>query len=173
MLLGNLPYVAFKTEVSLGEITNLITVLFIGIYVPFFLSRQISDKRIEKDILIGSCDILCSELYKLRALIEAAHVKKSILKQDLADTIVLRLRNIGCMLDLLKSDCKAAYKEDEKIDQLIATLISNNNDYWSDISLNLRDSSPSITVDAYIRAEKQLNRYLGNISKLKMLINGA
>lgn len=165
LLIEDLPYFSFKKELSLGEITNFIFVLFVTIY----LNAKISNKRIEKDILIEDCNKLDIDLCELRQLIESVFIKQKATKME-ANKIILSTRNISNKLYLLIENA-SPYKNEAEIKKITTDLTINQRLFWEDITLNLKDKKPVITNDTYIRNEKNLNEYSRNISKLRININ--
>lgn len=165
LLMKDLPYFSFKKELSLGEITNFIFVLFVTIY----LNAKISNKRIEKDILIEDCDKLDINLCELRQLIESVFIKHKATEME-AKKIILSTRNISNKLYLLIENA-SPYKNKAEIKKITTDLTTNQRLFWEDITLNLKDKKPVITNDTYIRNEKNLNEYSRNISKLRININ--
>lgn len=165
LLIKDLPYFSFKKELSLGEITNFIFVLFVTIY----LNAKISNKRIEKDILIEDCNKLDIDLCELRQLIESVFIKHKATEME-ANKIILSTRNISNKLYLLIENV-SPYKNKTEIKKITTDLTTNQRLFWEDITLNLKDKKPIITNDTYIRNEKNLNEYSRNISKLRININ--
>lgn len=172
VLIRDWPYLTFKKEISIAEITNLVLTLFVATYVPIFLSRKISNKRVEKDILIQSCNKLDSELLKLKDLVESAYVKRKTIKREIADTIILRVRTISNMLIAL-DDNLLEYKSITEVKNVINKLKNNQITFGNDLTLNLRDKKPKVTEDKYLLTETNLNEYSVNISKLIMYLNSA
>lgn len=163
-----------KPEVSVVEITNLVLTLCLAIFLPFYFSKKINNKRIEKDLLIVECDKLINELYSLRVLIEDLMVRSVSIrnKKEIAETLILRNRNISNLLNTLNENTKS-YQKNNDIAALSTSLIANQLKYGNDLTLNLRDNPPKITPETYVLTENNMNDYARNINKLKLYINMA
>ncbi len=170
--LNDIPNITFKKEMSLGETANFILAVFIAIYIPFFLDKKINNKRIEKDIIIQASGNLNGELYDLKkTIIDPLHVSQRIVKQSEVKTILIRTRSISNMLGLLIKNVKP-YVSDKDIKKITEELENNQLTFWTDLTFNLKDKNPKITQEVYLRTEKNINTYSGNISALIMRING-
>lgn len=75
------------------------------------------------------------------------------------------------MLGLLIKNVKP-YVSDKDIKKITEELENNQLTFWTDLTFNLKDKNPKITQEVYLRTEKNINTYSGNISALIMRING-
>lgn len=159
------------STISIGEIANLFFVIVVAIFVAL-LNKQINSKRMEKDIYIDQCSELVQELYHMRELVEEAHLKEDRLNKSFANKIVLRIRTVSNRLANLESGIKDVYKH-ESISKLLVQLTHTQRQFWSDLTVNLKDERPQISSETYIRSERQLFKYLADLSKLIAQINNS
>ncbi len=160
----------FNTELSLGDISDIILTLFVTLYIPFFLNRKINNKRTEKDMVIQSCTNFELELSGLRSKLEDAYLTPNKIDKTKADRLILNIRHLSKMLSLLEKSVET-YKKDATINKILKDLSDNQSSCWENITINLRDRIRKITPDRYLESVNQLYEYSGNISQLKMQIN--
>ena len=172
LLVDNIPYLSFKSELSLGEVANFILGVTVAIYIPFYLAKRIDNKRVEKNLLIEECETIVIVLHALQDYIEKPYLSQKVLAKSDSTQLLLKVRSISNRLDLLTKSI-SPYLEEEIVTQITKLLISNQTIFYNDLTINLRDKNPRITSDIYLKTEQNINQYLRNLSKLKILINNA
>ncbi len=171
-LINDIPYFTLRRDISPMEIFNLIAALTIATYIRFFLDRRINNNRIEKDILIQSCNKLKDEIYDLKkTIIDPTHVSQEILKPIVSRTIIIRITSIGYMLFLLLKNINK-YAEEKEIKSLIMRLKDDQDAFWTDLTSDITGKRKRITQEIYVKTEKNINSYSGDLSELIMRING-
>ena len=170
LLSKNYPSISLKSEVSVGEIADLLLVIFVAIFVPFYLERKIFSKRSEKDILINTLNNLEERISTLMDGVQDAYLKDKKLKKNHANLMVLEVRRISKHLSLFIEDANN-YINKREIHKLIEDIKENQSDFFMLFTLNLKDKNPTITSDTYRQSEKLIFEYIGNISKLRIFIN--
>lgn len=170
VLVNDVPRITFKSELSLGDISNIILALFIAYYIQHYLGRKTNNKRVEKDILIQKCNRLNDELDELTKTIGNLYTKHQIIKKDLKTEIKINVRKISNRLNSLSKNM-SSYKNKNEINNIIKDLISNQFKLWANLTDNIMDKKAKISHNIYSRYESNVHEYSDNIFKLIMYIN--
>lgn len=170
VLVNDVPRITFRSELSLGDFSNIILALFIAYYIQLYLGRKTNNKRVEKDILMQSCNRLNDELDELSRTIGDLYIKQQIVKKDMRTRIIIKIKKISNRLNLLSKNMDS-YKNQDEINDIVSDLIGNQFKYWANLTNNIMDKKPKISHDVYSKYESDINEYSGNIFKLIMYIN--
>ena len=169
VIIRDFPYLTFNTELSIGNISQALLTLFVATYIPFFLSKQINDKRAEKDMVMSDCVTQDNEIQQLRELIEQAYSSRSISK-DLANRLISKTRHISKKLHLLEQTI-STYFSNKDINKTVKLLNQNQISCWEDLTIHLRDKKPKIESDTYMKVTDTIYTYSGNLTNLKICVN--
>lgn len=173
VLYNDIPNMVLKKEFSLGEIANLILASFIAVYIPFFLDKKINNRRIEKDILIQSCNNIYNEIYDLKkTMIDPIYIDEAIIKKSQSKAIVIKVQLIGNMLKLAIKN-SLLYINNKEVKEITESLKNNQISFWTDLTANVYDKRPKISQETYRLTEININEYSNNISELIMRINNS
>lgn len=178
VILNDFPSIALKKDVSLGDIAsfilaiaNFILAVVAALWVPFFLNRKITSKRIEKDMLMDSCHRHEKEqLSELEKLVSITYLKQKPITKAEAGKIILVSKRVSSRLSLLLDDV-LCYCKDNEVCGIVNALIRDQSSLWMELTTNFGGSKPQITAETYRKTDQNLYAYLGHLSKLRVLIN--
>jgi hypothetical protein len=163
----NVPYIIFDNSLGLGEILNLISIVFMTFYIPFLLNRKIDNKRVEKNLLINECCELITELRVQKKFFDSKI--GNVFNKQSSQKLILGVRNIGNMTyRLIERVSKYEIKE---IGNVAKSLKMINHDYWIALTNNLGTASPLGINQTYINIEKEYFLYMEKVHILKFYIN--
>jgi hypothetical protein len=166
LFLGNLPYFTFKSETSLGELSN----FFLAFVIAFILNSKLNNKRNEKDLLIEACKNVNDKLLNVKEFIDNNCKPGRKISDKNATLVKLKLKHNNKLVSIL-SENLVPYQSNSEIAGTISSIRSNHNAYWTKISADLGGNYPKITQGNYLEAEDDFYSYLSNISTLILLLN--
>lgn len=71
---------SFDRQINLVELGNLIFLVFLSVFIPFYVNTHIDNKRCEKDLLISDIHMMCNELENIDECIKSS-IGKELLKE--------------------------------------------------------------------------------------------
>lgn len=177
-IFNDFPFIVLKKDVSLGDIAsfvlaiaNFILAIVAALWIPFFLNRKITSKRVEKDMLMDSCHRHEKEqLNELEKLVSKTHLKIKPITKAEAGKIILVSKRVSSRLSLLLDDV-LSYCNGNEVCEIADTLVRDQSSLWIELTTNLGGSRPKITTETYRKTDQNIYTYLGHLSKLRVVIN--
>lgn len=170
LIYGDLPNVTLIRVFSLGDLSNLILAIVVAILVPFYLNKKITNRRIEKDLLIDSCHKHEDrEIGDLEMLLEKTHLKQTISIDD-AKQLISKTKRVSSRLSLLVADI-THLSDGGSFRNILDKLELDQINLMKEMTKDLRNTPPIITSDSYTSSVNNIYRYLKHMSELRMLIN--
>ncbi len=170
LILRDIDYFTFKSEVSIGDISSLALTLFLALFIPFYLDRKLNNRRVEKDLVIAFLDNLIQEVKLQISYIEDLHISNEVLDEKQKKKVNLNLKKLSNYLDTLIDSCEN-YKKDKEISQLIEQLKNLNYTFWRDLTFNIGNTDYKIDTELFQKIEPTVNSFELKLNKLKLTIN--
>lgn len=170
LLFDNIPNLSWNNEMSIGDFSSIFLAIITPIWVPMYLDKKITNKRVGKDMIIESClDHEKSGLNHLEEVVNKVMAQTKVLTKAQSSEIVQEVSRLSSRLSLIIEDINNS--TDIEIREVIDALKRNQHDLWLCLTSNLKDKKPKITPVTYNKATKTLYIYLRNLYRLKTLIN--
>lgn len=170
LLVNDIPFFTLDRSLSLGDVSGFFLTIIIALFVPFYLNKSIDVKRAAKNIVIQSCGQLEDSITSLLEMLVDLHANSELMSKEDANLIILKVRSISNMAERLKTQC-IKLDHSRKTYESTSAIESIQISFWQNVTINLRDDEPKLTVESFMRTEEEITKYLEKLSELKMHIN--
>jgi len=89
LMIGNVPYITFKSEVGFGDVANFILAFFIAIFIPIGLNSWLDNRKNIKSFLIDEVKTCIGKIEKIKDKIDGCAIQKKTGKEDLREIMQL------------------------------------------------------------------------------------
>ncbi len=126
----HIPFLSISKEIDIVELGNLVFLIFLSIIIPSFITKKLSNDRVQKDMVIDEIRLFCENLDRVSQILEDCHGKE--LNRNEFVKILSRLKRSRQNFEVINE--QANLLSSKKLEFNLNLVKSSLNEYWTELT---------------------------------------